>query len=146
MATLATPTGAPRNNSNQRLTWQEKLQAHSRLKRRQTDRSVIGKESRKDTSNLHILQVNQGQFTDISSVLSASGGRTAWSSTVTIQGRNFSARYFYDGQNTNNAKEDAAEVALTALRSQGSPAATSLPGQLYAQNQAQGGNAYPRWN
>lgn len=62
------------------------------------------------------------------------GGRTAWSSTVTIQGRCFAARYFYDGQNTNNAKEDAAEVALTALRSQGGNPTTSFAGQLYAQN------------
>ncbi|EER42667.1 conserved hypothetical protein [Histoplasma capsulatum H143] len=57
-------------------------------------------------------------------------GRTAWSSTVTIQGRCFAARYFYDGQNTNNAKEDAAEVALTALRSQGGNPTTSFAGQL----------------
>ncbi|EGC42760.1 conserved hypothetical protein [Histoplasma capsulatum var. duboisii H88] len=63
-----------------------------------------------------------------------SRGRTAWSSTVTIQGRCFAARYFYDGQNTNNAKEDAAEVALTALRSQGGNPTTSFAGQLYAQN------------
>ena len=40
------------------------------------------------------------------------GGRTAWSSTVTVQGRNIAARYWYDGQFLNNAKEDAAEVAL----------------------------------
>lgn len=40
------------------------------------------------------------------------GGRTAWSSTVTVQGRNIPARYWYDGQFINNAKEDAAEMAL----------------------------------
>ncbi|KKZ63078.1 hypothetical protein GX50_07551 [[Emmonsia] crescens] len=72
------------------------------------------------------------------------GGRTAWSSTVTIQGSSFAARYFYDGQNTNNAKEDAAEVALTALRSQGGSPTTSFPGQLYAQNQP--ANSFGRWN
>jgi hypothetical protein len=43
------------------------------------------------------------------------GGRTAWSSTVTVQGQNISARYWYDGQYVNNAKEDAAEVALKHL-------------------------------
>ncbi|KAA8572727.1 hypothetical protein MFRU_003g01370 [Monilinia fructicola] len=43
------------------------------------------------------------------------GGRTAWSSTVTVQGQNISARYWYDGQYVNNAKEDAAEVALNRL-------------------------------
>ncbi|KAK6366190.1 uncharacterized protein PV06_00666 [Exophiala oligosperma] len=45
------------------------------------------------------------------------GGRTAWSATVTVQGQNLSARYWYDGQFLNNAKEDAAEVACTRLRS-----------------------------
>jgi len=44
------------------------------------------------------------------------GGRTAWSATVTIQGQNVAARYWYDGQFLNNAKEDAAEVACTKLR------------------------------
>ncbi|KLJ12119.1 hypothetical protein EMPG_12764 [Blastomyces silverae] len=73
-----------------------------------------------------------------------SSGRTAWSSTVTIQGSIFAARYFYDGQNTNNAKEDAAEVALTALRSQAAPSTSSFAGQLYAQNQA--ANSHARWN
>jgi len=43
------------------------------------------------------------------------GGRTAWSSTVTVYGQSFAARYWYDGKNLNNAKEDAAEMALTWL-------------------------------
>ncbi|KAL3423773.1 hypothetical protein PVAG01_05519 [Phlyctema vagabunda] len=43
------------------------------------------------------------------------GGRTAWSSTVTVNGQNISARYWYDGQYVDNAKEDAAEVALKHL-------------------------------
>ncbi|PGH02366.1 hypothetical protein GX51_04674 [Blastomyces parvus] len=80
----------------------------------------------------------------ISTSLFSSGGRTAWSSTVTIHGTTFAARYFYDGQNTNNAKEDAAEVALTALRSQGAPAPAAFAGQLYAQNQA--ANSLARWS
>lgn len=46
---------------------------------------------------------------------SLTGGRTAWSSTVTINQTNISARYWYDGQYVNNAKEDAAEVALQHL-------------------------------
>jgi hypothetical protein len=45
----------------------------------------------------------------------ALGGRTAWSSTVTVQGQNIAARFWYDGQHVNNAKEDAAEVALKHL-------------------------------
>lgn len=44
------------------------------------------------------------------------GGRTAWSATVTVGSQNIAARYWYDGQYLNNAKEDAAEVACTKLR------------------------------
>jgi hypothetical protein len=39
------------------------------------------------------------------------GGRTAWSSRVTVHGAVHNARFWYDGKNLNNAKEDAAEVA-----------------------------------
>ncbi|PKS11523.1 hypothetical protein jhhlp_003288 [Lomentospora prolificans] len=45
------------------------------------------------------------------------GGRTAWSSTVTIKGQVFRARFWYDGNNLNNAKEDAAELALLVVSS-----------------------------
>ncbi|KAI9662889.1 MAG: hypothetical protein M1821_007936 [Bathelium mastoideum] len=44
------------------------------------------------------------------------GGRTAWSSTVLVEGQYIPARYWYDGQYVHNAKEDAAEVALQRLR------------------------------
>ncbi|QSS66797.1 hypothetical protein I7I51_03009 [Histoplasma capsulatum] len=81
-----------------------------------------------------IVKITQIQAPVFNLMSDRRGGRTAWSSTVTIQGRCFAARYFYDGQNTNNAKEDAAEVALTALRSQGGNPTTSFAGQLYAQN------------
>ncbi|KAK1521582.1 hypothetical protein CABS01_16512 [Colletotrichum abscissum] len=43
------------------------------------------------------------------------GRRTAWSSRVTVHGRTLSARFWYDGKNLNNAKEDAAEMALNYL-------------------------------
>ncbi|KAM0669359.1 hypothetical protein ACQRIT_004332 [Beauveria bassiana] len=43
------------------------------------------------------------------------GGRTAWSSRVTVQGKTLSARFWYDGRNLNNAKEDAAECAVNWL-------------------------------
>ncbi|RYO75164.1 hypothetical protein DL764_010558 [Monosporascus ibericus] len=43
------------------------------------------------------------------------GGRTAWSSIVTVNGRQIQARYWYDGQHLNNAREDAAEAALIWL-------------------------------
>jgi hypothetical protein len=48
------------------------------------------------------------------------GGRTAWSSTVTIRGDlQFQARFWYDGKNLNNAKEDAAEVAYNWIQTNG---------------------------
>ncbi|CAK1363806.1 hypothetical protein CB0940_04192 [Cercospora beticola] len=43
------------------------------------------------------------------------GGRTAWSCVVTVQGTPISARFWYDGQYVNNAREDAAERALQML-------------------------------
>ncbi|KHJ33251.1 hypothetical protein EV44_g3460 [Erysiphe necator] len=43
------------------------------------------------------------------------GGRTAWSSTVTVQGQTIAARFWYDGQYLSNAIEDAAEHALDYL-------------------------------
>ncbi|GFF27949.1 conserved hypothetical protein [Aspergillus udagawae] len=61
------------------------------------------------------------------------GGRTAWSSNVRVQGRAYSARYWYDGNFTINAKHDAAEVALTLLTYQQQPQAGSetLPGKVW---------------
>ncbi|KAH8690894.1 hypothetical protein BGW36DRAFT_306805 [Talaromyces proteolyticus] len=58
------------------------------------------------------------------------GGRTAWSSTVTVAGRSIAARYWYDGQYINNAKEDAAEVALMQLKAQ-TLSSTTYPGQFH---------------
>jgi len=43
------------------------------------------------------------------------GKRTAWSCTVNVGGQNIPARYWYDGQYVNTAKEDAAEAALKKL-------------------------------
>ncbi|KAH7319802.1 hypothetical protein B0I35DRAFT_478114 [Stachybotrys elegans] len=59
------------------------------------------------------------------------GGRTAWSSRVTVQGQTLQARYWYDGKNLHNAREDAAECALTWLTgpNDGSP---QSPGRSWA--------------
>ncbi|KAJ5096185.1 hypothetical protein NUU61_005541 [Penicillium alfredii] len=65
------------------------------------------------------------------------GGRTAWSSTVTVQGQNVAARYWYDGQFINNAKEDAAEMALKVLN-EPPRASTVYPGQLSSQQSPSG--------
>lgn len=43
------------------------------------------------------------------------GGRTAWSSSVHIGNISVPARFWYDGQYVDKAKEDAAEVALQRL-------------------------------
>ena len=61
-----------------------------------------------------------------------SGGRTAWSCTVNIGGQHIAARYWYDGQYVNNAREDAAERALQAL---GQMPATPGPQPTHYQQQ-----------
>jgi hypothetical protein len=58
------------------------------------------------------------------------GGRTAWSSVVTIEGQTISARYWYDGQYVENAREDAAEVALQRLGVAPAPSNQRLYGAL----------------
>lgn len=62
-------------------------------------------------SNAHRLLTTTGDTDGLFS----SGGRTAWSSTVKIQGQTFAARYWYDGPYLNNAREDAAEVVIKML-------------------------------
>ncbi|KAK4189375.1 hypothetical protein QBC35DRAFT_145738 [Podospora australis] len=54
------------------------------------------------------------------------GGRTAWSSRVTVYGETLDARFWYDGKNINNATEDAAEVALNWLNSGSVPSSPSV--------------------
>ncbi len=54
---------------------------------------------------------------DVCLLCGALGGRTAWSSGVTVRGCSFSARFWYDDRNLSNAKEDAAEMALNWLNS-----------------------------
>lgn len=63
------------------------------------------------------------------------GGRTAWSSRVTVHGKTLTARFWYDGRNLNNAREDAAECALnwlTSGSSSSSASAASSPVQGWA--------------
>ncbi|KAI9151724.1 hypothetical protein HJFPF1_08933 [Paramyrothecium foliicola] len=57
------------------------------------------------------------------------GGRTAWSSRVTVHGKTLTARYWYDGKNLHNAREDAAECAFNWLRS---PTSGGSPTQAWA--------------
>ena len=50
------------------------------------------------------------------------GGRTAWSCTVTVGSQTVHARFWYDGQYVNNAREDAAERALQCFGQLPTPA------------------------
>ncbi|TID23571.1 putative GTPase-activating protein [Venturia nashicola] len=63
------------------------------------------------------------------------GGRTAWSSTVEVQGTTIPARYWYDGQYVHNAKEDAAQVALERLKAGYVPHAQYQHAQQHGQGQ-----------
>lgn len=43
------------------------------------------------------------------------GGRTAWSTIAVINNIQYPARFWYDGARIEQAKEDAAEIALRNL-------------------------------
>ncbi|RGP62523.1 hypothetical protein FLONG3_10190 [Fusarium longipes] len=60
----------------------------------------------------HLNSIKPPVFQDFSD---RRGGRTAWSSMVTVHGRDVSSRFWYDGKNINNAREDAAECAVKWL-------------------------------
>ena len=53
------------------------------------------------------------------------GAETAWSCTVQIQGQMFPARFWYDGQYVNSAREDAAQVALQRMGQLPGPAGST---------------------
>ncbi|KAF2475748.1 uncharacterized protein BDR25DRAFT_177809, partial [Lindgomyces ingoldianus] len=58
------------------------------------------------------------------------GGRTAWSSIAVVDGVSYSARFWYDGAYSGQAREDAAEIALAAIRPAPN-ATTSAPQSSY---------------
>ncbi|KAF2013040.1 hypothetical protein BU24DRAFT_351435 [Aaosphaeria arxii CBS 175.79] len=60
------------------------------------------------------------------------GGRTAWSSVCQINGSQYQARFWYDGTFADQAREDAAEVALRALTGTVSRATDPPPASYYA--------------
>ncbi|GAB7362993.1 hypothetical protein MBLNU230_g3287t1 [Neophaeotheca triangularis] len=64
------------------------------------------------------------------------GARTAWSCTVVVGGQSVQARFWYDGQYVNSAREDAAERALEILGQIPSPNGPR-PAHLQAQQQQQ---------
>ncbi|CZT19530.1 uncharacterized protein RCC_05381 [Ramularia collo-cygni] len=70
------------------------------------------------------------------------GGRTAWSCVVTVQGNQFPARFWYDGQYVHNAREDAAEKALQALVVS-TPPSVPRPANVQQQHQHQTQHQHP---
>ncbi|KAL2827766.1 hypothetical protein BDW59DRAFT_143804 [Aspergillus cavernicola] len=65
--------------------------------------------------NAHIEKPTYNTFSD------RRGGRTAWTCYVTVLGRTFSARYWFEGAFIEYAMEDAAEVALQGLSGHNPP-------------------------
>ncbi|KAF2443053.1 hypothetical protein P171DRAFT_487007 [Karstenula rhodostoma CBS 690.94] len=61
-------------------------------------------------------------------------GRTAWSSIVLIQGAHHSARFWYSGERLEQAREDAAEVALRNLTGYMKPNEQPPPASYYLQH------------
>ncbi|KAK3503985.1 hypothetical protein B0T13DRAFT_146721 [Neurospora crassa] len=60
------------------------------------------------------------------------GGRTAWSCRVEVGGELIQARFWFDGKNLENAKEDAAELALNRLlTSTRSPSSATSRGSIW---------------
>ncbi|KAF2797342.1 hypothetical protein K505DRAFT_358539 [Melanomma pulvis-pyrius CBS 109.77] len=59
------------------------------------------------------------------------GGRTAWSSVVIVNGNQYLARYWYDGDFLESARKDAAEVALNALTGTGNTVAEPSAASFY---------------
>ncbi|KAL8893192.1 MAG: hypothetical protein Q9192_005509 [Flavoplaca navasiana] len=90
---MSVPTSPTSPNGVRSSTWQDRLQDHCRT-----------------------FALPNPVFSIVSD---RRGGRTAWSSTVTISNQVIRARFWYDGQYVNNAKEDAAEVALQSLMAVG---------------------------
>ncbi|KAJ5734282.1 hypothetical protein N7493_003068 [Penicillium malachiteum] len=114
---MSLPNSPPGNTG--RPTWQDRLSDVTNWLLRSSILSPIG-EFRQLTADADCPYFGNA------------GGRTAWSSTVTVSNRNVAARYWYDGQYINNAKEDAAEVALQVLNQQ-PQGSTIYPGQLFPQ-------------
>ncbi|KAL8807843.1 MAG: hypothetical protein Q9182_000492 [Xanthomendoza sp. 2 TL-2023] len=101
---MSLPTSPISSNGVRSSTWQDRLQDHCRTQHLPTPIFSIVSDRR--------------------------GGRTAWSSTVTISGHHvIQARFWYDGQYVNNAKEDAAEVALQSLMASASAGAVGGGGR-----------------
>ncbi|KAJ5225478.1 hypothetical protein N7468_006703 [Penicillium chermesinum] len=128
-------SNSPPGNGASRPTWQDQLSGKP-LAQVSGHRSQEEGEERGLTCEEHCRRTKLAPPV-FNIVSDRRGGRTAWSSTVTVQGQNIAARYWYDGQYINNAKEDAAEVALKILNQQ-PRASTVYVGQMYPQSSSPG--------
>lgn len=79
------------------------------------DSFISGEVSTSPRTFCRIAQPLDTQFRRLTHPVLHSGGRTAWSSVVDVEGNHYSARFWYDGSYQNNAREDAAEVAFSHL-------------------------------
>lgn len=68
------------------------------------------------------------------------GGRTAWSSIVSVNGVPYSARFWYDGKYVEQARQDAAEVAFNTITA-GQKAQSPLSASSYASRSHAGNTA-----
>jgi hypothetical protein len=59
------------------------------------------------------------------------GGRTAWSTIALVNGTPYAARFWYDGSFMDQAKEDAAEMALRNLTGRLSQTTEPPPASYY---------------
>ena len=116
------------------LTWQERLDGHSvfssswnSAEYKQIYAAPISSRIqfiisyRIDEVSPAFRLVTKGNLVLVDVINNGPGGRTAWSSTVTVTRsnpptqHNLRARFWYDGAYIDNAKEDAAEVAVLLL-------------------------------
>ncbi|EMD63124.1 hypothetical protein GGP41_005148 [Bipolaris sorokiniana] len=67
-------------------------------------------------------------YTDLSD---RRGGRTAWTTMVSVSGTNYQARFWYDGDYLSQAKEDCSEVALRTITGYVNSAQTPPPASHY---------------
>ncbi|KAJ8113175.1 hypothetical protein OPT61_g4628 [Boeremia exigua] len=59
------------------------------------------------------------------------GGRTAWSTIAVVNGMHYQARFWYDGTRMDQAREDAAEIALRQLTGYIDPKSQPPPASQY---------------
>ncbi|KAL9001480.1 MAG: hypothetical protein Q9169_000055 [Polycauliona sp. 2 TL-2023] len=118
---MSVPTSPTSPNGIRSSTWQDRLQAPAPhpIPSPPSNYTIILRSSLPNIPHTDHCRTFALPNPIFSIVSDRRGGRTAWSSTVTISNQVIRARFWYDGQYVNNAKEDAAEVALQSLMAVG---------------------------